>query len=254
MPETLLEAVLFGVLKGAFTDAHRDRVGRIARAEGGTLFLDEIGDLPAPLQIKLLRFLQDHRYEPLGSSDPIEADVRVIAATNRDLERLVQDGSFRVDFYYRLNVFQIPLPPLRDRTEDIPLLVSQFIRRFRSETSRPIDGIADRALAALMTYPWPGNIRELENAIEHAFILCPEFEFEIDLEHLPPHVRGDAPGAGAVEAGPESVGAGRLETLEREALLGALDRSGGNRSAAARELGIHRTTLLRKLKRLDLVS
>ncbi len=242
VPETLLEAELFGVLKGAFTDAHRDRQGRIARAEGGTLFLDEIGDLPSMVQVKLLRFLQDHRYEPLGTSEPVAADVRVIAATNRDLERRVREGRFRVDLFYRINVFQIPLPPLRQRTEDVPLLISQFIHRFRAETNRPIDGITDRALAALVTYPWPGNIRELENAIEHAFILCTDFE--IDLEHLPPHVVGTGGRAGG-----RARGAGRLETLEREALRGALERHGGNRSAAARELGIHRTTLLRKLKR-----
>ncbi len=255
MPQTLLESELFGYRKGAFTDARRDNPGRIARAEGGTLFLDEVGDLPVGLQVKLLRFLQDHVYEPLGSSEPVSADVRVVAATNRDLEQLVEEGRFRVDLYYRLNVFTIPLPPLCRRSEDIPQLVYHFIRRFAAETGKPIDSITEEALSTLLRYPWPGNIRELENAIEHAFILCQEFT--IDVEHLPTYVQRSSDRAGPVAPvgsapgpGRRAGGAAALRELEQQALRAALERHGGNRSAAARELGIHRTTLLRKLKRL----
>ncbi len=244
LPDTLLESELFGYRKGAFTGANRDHPGRIAKAEGGTLFVDEVADLPKPLQVKLLRFLQEHTYEPLGSNTPIHANVRIIAATNRDLSRLVDCGVFREDLYYRLNVLEIRLPPLKDRREDIPLLARHFINRFRAETGRPITGITDDALAVLMRYPFPGNVRELENIIERSFILC--LGPQITTESLCDHVRE---AAGKSRA---PVAAGSLLETEAQAIRAALDRHHGNRTRAAAELGIHRTTLLRKLRRLGI--
>ncbi len=246
LPETLLESELFGYRKGAFTDAKRDRLGRIAQAEGGTLFLDEVGDMPIPLQVKFLRFLQERTYEPLGSSTPISADVRVIAASNRELDAMVREGAFREDLYFRLNVLQITLPPLHKRPEDIPLLTRHFIQRFRQATGKAIEGIADEAMSALISYAFPGNIRELENIIERAFILCGENE--IGLSSLPPQVLEAYERTGRRPPSEE----GRLDRLEVEAINQALARHNGNRTRAARDLGIHRTTLIRKLKRLGL--
>jgi len=242
LPETLLESELFGYRRGAFTDAKRDKAGRIGQAEGGTLFIDEVGDMPKPVQIKLLRFLQEKTYEPLGANVSLKADVRVITATHRDLEVLVREGAFRKDLYFRLNVLQIALPPLAARTEDIPLLTRHFIQRFRETTGKPIEGISPEAMAALMCYGFPGNIRELENLIERAFILCSDRE--VQLECLPAHVAesmegGRRRGGGTVD----------LTGMEMEAISAALERHGGNRTLAARQLGIHRTTLLRKMKR-----
>ena len=248
LPETLLESELFGYRKGAFTDARRDKLGRFAQAEGGTLFLDEVGDLPMSLQVKLLRFLQEKTYEPLGSTLSLKADVRVITATNRDLEKMVEDSRFRADLYFRLNVLQITLPPLSKRKEDIPLLARHFIQRFRQVTRKAIEGLSTEAMAALMDYDFPGNIRELENIVERAFILCDERE--IALTHLPPTVVAKSGRTG--ERGIREEGS--LEELEVHAIREALSRHGGNRARAARELGIHRSTLLRKLKRYDFSS
>ena len=242
LPETLLESELFGYRRGAFTDAKRDKAGRIGQAEGGTLFIDEVGDMPKPVQIKLLRFLQEKTYEPLGANVSLKADVRVITATHRDLEVLVREGAFRKDLYFRLNVLQIALPPLAARAEDIPLLTRHFIQRFRETTGKPIEGISPEAMAALMCYGFPGNIRELENLIERAFILCSDRE--VQLECLPAHV------AESMEGGrKKGAGAADLTGMEMEAINAALERHGGNRTLAARQLGIHRTTLLRKMKR-----
>ncbi len=246
LPETLLESELFGYRKGAFTDAKRDKLGRIAQAEGGTLFLDEMGDLPMSLQVKLLRFLQEKTYEPLGSTFSIKADVRVITATNRDLKKMVGEGAFRADLYFRLNVLQITLPPLRQRREDIPLLARHFIQRFRQVTGKAIEGLSAEAMAALMKYDFPGNIRELENIIERAFIICDERE--IPPSALPPQAFVDS--APPADRTGDEVGA--LEKLERDAIRAALDRRGGNRTRAARDLGIHRTTLVRKLRGLGM--
>jgi PAS domain S-box-containing protein len=239
LPETLLESELFGYRKGAFTDAKRDRVGRIAQAEGGTLFLDEIGDLPPKLQVKLLRFLQEKTYEPLGSSRSVRADVRVIAATHQDLEAMVREGAFRQDLYFRLNVLQIALPRLAERPEDIPLLARHFVDRFRAVTGKPIEGVSSAAISALARYDFPGNIRELENIVERAFILCDEGEIGVDV--LPPNI---------LQAGASMVAASAstLDSVETNAIAAALKRHGGNRTRAAAELGIHRTTLLRKLR------
>ncbi len=254
VPETLIESELFGYRKGAFTDARRDKPGRIAQADQGTLFLDEVGDLPLSIQAKLLRFLQDHRYEPLGATETVSADVRIIAATHVDLRQAVAEKRFREDLFYRIHIIEIPLPPLRGRTEDIPLLVRHFVRRLAGASHRAIDGVSPEALAALVRYPWPGNIRELENAMEHAVVLCRSAR--IGPEHLPPHLfatplRKDASGSIPGAASPQVWGG--LGMIERDAILTALERSGGNRTRAAQDLGIHRTTLLRKLKKLGVV-
>ncbi|MFH2009502.1 MAG: sigma 54-interacting transcriptional regulator [bacterium] len=243
LPDTLLESELFGYRKGAFTDAQKDKPGRIAQAEGGTLFIDEIAELPRPLQVKLLRFLQDRVYEPLGATSSIQADVRVIAATNRNLETMVADGSFREDLYYRLNVLEITLPPLHARQEDIPLLVRHFIDRFRLTTGKHIEGLTTDAMATLLRYSFPGNVRELENIIERAFILCQSVQ--ISSADLPSQVAS----VPVERPTPDAEALTGLDQVEREALYQALTRHGGNRTHAAGELGIHRSTLIRKLKR-----
>jgi PAS domain S-box-containing protein len=239
IPETLLESELFGHTKGAFTDARRHRTGRIAAAEGGTLFLDEIGDLPRAMQVKVLRFLQDREYTPLGSNRSIEANVRVITATNRDLLALVREDVFREDLYFRLNVVQIDIPPLAERTEDIPLLVNHYVKVIRENTGKPIEGLTEQAMALLISYPFPGNVRELENILERAFILCQGDR--IGPEHLPQNV------AGSVRTSKDD---GLVQVGEASILRAALQRHGGNRTRTAEELGIHRITLLRRMRRL----
>ncbi len=247
LPDTLLESELFGYKAGAFTGAVKDKPGRFARAEGGTVFLDEIGDVSPALQIRLLRFLQEKTYEPLGGDSPVRADVRILAATNKRLEELVQKGVFREDLYYRVNVVKLVLPPLRERKEDIPLLLEHFIARQRRLTGKEITGITPRALAVLMAHDYPGNVRELENIVEHAFVLCPGGE--IDLEHLPEGLR-----CGVIQEPSESGRKGMLRELERRAIEEALRQTGGNKKAAAELLGIHKSTLFRKLKRLKLAA
>jgi PAS domain S-box-containing protein len=251
MPETLMESELFGYIKGAFTDAKRDKPGRIAQADGGTLFLDEVGDLPLQVQVKLLRFLQERVYEPLGATFSTRSDVRIISATHRDLESMVEEGTFRQDLYYRLNIMQLHLPPLRDRPDDIPLLIQHFTRRFRHITGRKIEGMTDDALALLMRYSFPGNVRELENLIERAFILC-EGPL-IGVTHLPSSVlrRIDAAElAGGLQA--NRCHLNPIAEAEREAIVKALECHGGNRTHAAKELKIHRSTLIRKMGRLGI--
>lgn len=246
MPETLLESELFGYKKGAFTDAKADRTGRIAAAEGGTLFLDEIGDFPKTLQVKLLRFLQERQYEALGSSQTVRADLRVLVATNRDLLSAVQTGDFRGDLFFRLNVIELHLPPLRNRSEDIPLLVQHFIGRFQRITRRHILGIEDEALALLLRYSFPGNIRELENLIERAFILCQKDK--IDMASLPDPLReGSLFSLPRASSPPPTLS--QLAAREMETIREALDHYKGNRTKAAAALGIHRVTLVRKIKR-----
>lgn len=245
LPDTLLESELFGYKAGAFTGAHKDKPGRFALAKGGTILLDEIGEVSPALQAGLLRVLQDRTYEPLGATASETADVRVIVATNKDLADEVRQGRFREDLYYRVNVVRIELPPLRRRKEDIPLLVEQFIARFNRLQGKSVRGIAAEALSLLMAYDWPGNIRELENAIERAFILCGEGY--IGLPHLPGELT--APGGGK-RADPDIRQA--HDILDAQAIRAALERNGYNRQAAARELGIHKTTLFRKLKRLGI--
>ena len=245
MPDTLLESELFGYKKGAFTDAKRAKPGRIAQADGGTLFLDEIADLAKPLQVKLLRFLQERIYEPLGATGPVQADVRVISATNRDLSEMIRQGEFREDLYFRLNVVEVRLPPLRERSEDIPLLVQHFVRRFRTAKRRHIEGIEDEALALLVDYPFPGNIRELENVIERAFVVCQKSL--IDVRSLPDYVRQHRP-EGRLGGETGDV----LKNTEAKLVKRTLEKHRGNRTRAAEELGIHRVTLFRKMKRYGL--
>lgn len=241
LPDTLLESEFFGYKAGAFTGANRDKLGRFALAKGGTIFLDEIGDVSPALQVRLLRVLQERSYEPLGSTRSELADVRVIAATNKDLFKLVRDGSFREDLYYRVNVVRVELPPLRRRKEDIPLLVDQFIARFNRLQQKSVQGIAIEALSILMAHDWPGNIRELENVIERAFILCREGL--IGLAHLPGELTASVAGTGADIRSAHQV-------LDVQAIRAALERNGFNREAAARDLGIHKTTLFRRMKKM----
>ena len=243
LPDTLLESELFGYKAGAFTDARKDKPGRFALAEGGTLFLDEIGDISPAMQTRLLRVLQERVYEPLGGTESVPADVRVVAATNRSLETLVREGKFREDLFYRVNVVRLELPALRDRREDIPLLVEHLLARFNRLKSRDIAGVSDAVLARLMDYDFPGNVRELENVIEHAFALCRIGV--IELEHLPARLRGDTAGSGL----PAGL---TLAEMERLLIRDALRRTNGNRAAAARELGVDASTLFRKLKTLGL--
>ncbi len=246
MPETLLESELFGYKKGAFTDARQDKPGKIAAAQNGTLFLDEVADLTKPMQVKILRFLQERVYEPLGSNRTEQADVRVVAATNRDLRQMVRAGEFREDLFFRLNVMEIRLPPLRQRAEDIPLLAQHFVEHFAANGTKNIRGLTDEALSHLIRYPFPGNIRELENLIERAFIVCTS-EL-ITSKNLPVYIRQtqeDHPSAGGL--GPDSV-----RHAERDVILSILRKHKGNRTHAAKELGIHRVTLVRKLKKYNI--
>jgi PAS domain S-box-containing protein len=253
LPEQLLESELFGYKAGAFTDARTDKEGRFAAADGGTLFLDEIGDIPRPIQVKLLRVLQEKVYEPLGSNASVATDVRIITATNRDLEEMVRQERFREDLYYRLNVVKISLPPLRRRKEDIPLLIDQFIMEFSTLMAKDIVGISTPALNLLMAHDFPGNIRELKNIIEYAFILC-EGGY-IQPEHLPqPFAGGSAdPGDGGPVI-PEK--AQTLEEIEQQAIYLSMKKHRGNQHAVCGELGISRNTLRRKMHKhgLDRLS
>lgn len=250
LPDTLLESELFGYEAGAFTDAKKDKPGRLALAEGGTLFLDEIGDISPALQVRLLRFLQEKTYEPLGGTSERKADVRIVAATNQELEDLVKDGRFRQDLYYRINVVQLRLPPLRSRKEDIPLLVEHFIRKFNRLSGKEIKGISPEVFPVLMSHHFPGNIRELENILEYASVVC-KGGF-IGLEHLPEYLQ---PGRWNVRSSPSGT-PGRhgdsLADVERSFLLSALRENGWNRKKTARTLGIHTSTLWRKMKRLEI--
>ncbi|MGK7313513.1 MAG: sigma-54 interaction domain-containing protein [Candidatus Longimicrobiales bacterium M2_2A_002] len=243
LPHNLFESELFGYKRGAFTDARTDKPGRITVAEGGTLFLDEIGDLPQETQAKLLRLLQEREYTPLGSVETRKADVRIVAATNRDLARLVSRGRFRDDLYFRLAVVRISVPPLRERREDIPYLVDHFIHRFNTRKGKRIQGVSDAVMELLMRHELPGNARQLENVIEHAFVLC--HEGLIERRHLPPDFVADAgPPADAGSSAPTP-----LEDSEADAIRRALRRNRGHRANTARDLGISRTTLWRKLER-----
>jgi transcriptional regulator with PAS, ATPase and Fis domain len=241
LPDTLLESELFGYKAGAFTDAKKDKPGRFAMAEGGTLFLDEIGDASPAVQVRLLRFLQERTYEPLGSVSSVNADVRIVAATNKTLAKLVEEGKFRDDLYYRINVMKLELPPLRDRKEDIPLLVNRFISRFNSLQNKNVSSVTNDVLAVLLAYDYPGNVRELENIMEHCFVLC-QGEI-IERTHLPASV--------CPTSHLDSEKASKIATLkqmETVLIIEALRRNKGNRSAAAKDLGINKSTLFRKLK------
>ncbi|SRR6056297_1282968 len=238
LPDTLLESELFGYKAGAFTDARKDKPGKIATAEGGTVFLDEIGEISIALQVKLLRFLQEKTYEPLGAVEGEKANVRIIAATNKVLHDEVKSGAFRDDLYYRLNIVNIKLPPLRDRKEDIPILVKHFVRRFNLIRDREIEGVSDTVMNILMEYQYPGNIRELENIIEHAFVLCKEPY--VQAQHLPAHLRQSS-----IDTGKPVT----LEELEKSYIKKTLEKNEWNRSKTADELGIDKSTLWRKINK-----
>ncbi|GFK93757.1 Transcriptional regulatory protein ZraR [Fundidesulfovibrio magnetotacticus] len=239
LPENLMESELFGYKAGAFTDARRDKPGRFQLAEGGTLLLDEIGDLPLALQSKILRVLQERVYEPLGGVESVAADVRVVASTNRDLARMVDEGTFRGDLYYRLNVVQFTLPPLRERSQDVPLLVDHALRHRRRAQGKDIRGVAPEAMRLLTRYGYPGNIRELENILEYACILCPGGLIQVD--HLPRNLR---PAIRPVT----SDGPMTMDEVRYHAAVKAVKRNLGNRNAACRELGISKDTLRKILK------
>ena len=241
LPDTLLESELFGYVAGAFTDARTDKPGRIALAEGGTLFLDEVADTSPALQVRLLRALQQREYEPLGATAPRKADVRVIAASNRDLAALVDQGAFRQDLFFRLNVLKIQLPPLAERREDIPLLVDHFLDRLSRRNDRPRPRLGDDVLELLMRYDYPGNVRELENIIEHAFVLCRSLE--IRRQCLPREFLK------AIEQAAPTAPSGTMEQAEAVLIRETLERHGGHRGRTADELGVHPTTLWRKMKR-----
>jgi PAS domain S-box-containing protein len=243
LPDTLLESELFGHTAGAFTDARKDRLGRFALAEKGSLFLDEIGDISPALQVRLLRVLEERTYMPLGSSRSMKADVRIITATHKDLAKLVDDGAFRTDLYYRINVVKITLPRLAERREDIPLLAEHFIERFNKLKEKKILGLSQEVLSIFMHHEWPGNIRELENAIEHAFILCPSGL--IQPRHLPEHLQPENK-SGLVLTGLT------LNEIEKRAIWEALERNQWRRLATARELEIDKSTLRRKINRYGL--
>lgn len=245
LPDTLLESELFGYKAGAFTDAKKDKPGRFALAEGGTIFLDEIGDISPAMQVRLLRVLQEKTYEPLGSVESVKANVRIIAATNKNLETLVAQGVFRQDLFYRLNVVSIKLPPLKKRKEDIPLLVDHFIHRFNKLKNKNITHVSDEVLGIFMNYDFPGNIRELENVIEYCFILCREQA--IQLSHLPEQFQSKYPDL--QEKAPTGLS---LNAIQKRAVEQALIRNNWKRVATAKELGIDKGTLRRMINRLNI--
>jgi Response regulator containing CheY-like receiver, AAA-type ATPase, and DNA-binding domains len=247
LPETLLESELFGHTKGAFTDAKTDKKGLFRSADGGTLFLDEIGEIPLPLQVKLLRALQEHEVTPVGSSTPVKFDARIIAATNRNLEEEVAAGKFREDLFYRLNVIEIYLPPLRERREDIPLLAKHFAQKIAREQNAPEKSISREAMSALAAYNWQGNIRELQNAVERAFILSSGDE--IEAENLPPKIL--AASRNAFEMRDAAGFRPTLEEIERRYILEVLKSVNDDKTEAANILGIDLSTLYRKLKRYE---
>jgi DNA-binding NtrC family response regulator len=250
MPETLLESELFGHAAGSFTGATGDRIGKFTQADKGTIFLDEIGTSSPGLQVKLLRVLQEFEFEPVGSTKTQRVDTRVILATNEDLAVAVQQGRFRQDLYYRVNVVNIELPPLRERLSDIPLLAEHFLQRTCEETGKPAGRFGEDAVAALQHYPWPGNVRELQNAVERAVLLSRGPE--IHAEDLPGHLASGQPMHLQATAGKALKDA--MEAPERQIIREVLELNNWNRNATADALGINRTTLYKKMKRLGLMD
>jgi len=261
IPENLLESELFGHKKGSFTGADQDRMGRILQADGGTLFLDEIGDITPMMQLRLLRFLQEKTFYPVGRDTPIQVDVRVIGATNVDLKKKVQEGGFREDLYFRLRVIDIILPPLRERQDDVLLLTNHFIKKFAGRIGKTVSGISDQARQLLAAYPWPGNIRELEHVIERACVLCNGAT--ISTEHLPLEVTTYWPEHSrdtdrlmiqtpCIAAMPASLTAPGASMTIADRILAALNKAGGNKAKAARVLGMDRSTLYRKVRELQI--
>ncbi len=250
LQETLLESELFGHERGAFTGAVTRKEGRFKQADGGSIFLDEIGDMTLNTQSKMLRVLQEKEFEPVGGTHPIKVDVRVIAATNKDLLQEVQAGHFREDLYYRLNVVSLTMPSLRERRDDIPFLIDHFLQIYAEKNRRSIKGVEPSVLDAFQRYHWPGNVRELENAIERAVIMCPH-EY-IRIEDLPLNLRSLGPEAVSGEVG---IKAGlSMREMEKQLILKTLEETQGNKSKAARLLGISRRTLLNKLQEYRIIS
>ncbi|MDZ7761169.1 MAG: sigma 54-interacting transcriptional regulator [Desulfovermiculus sp.] len=245
LPDTLLESELFGFKAGAFTDAKKDKPGQLALAQKGTLFLDEIAETSQAFQVKLLRVLQEREFTPLGGTKPQKLDTRIIVASNRDLLALVDTGEFRQDLFYRINVVKLTLPPLRERKEDIPLLIDTFVQRFNALYNRNLIGVSEQALKLLMHYHYPGNIRELENIIECAFVLCPAEIIEPD--HLPESI-GNSPSTPSSAGHAQSV----VHEAEARAIMQALEDHAYNRLQAARALGMHKSTLYRKMAKYGL--
>jgi len=237
LPATLLESELFGYVKGAFTDAKRDKPGRFAQANGGTLLLDEISEMDVSLQVKLLRVLNNGEYQPLGSTKTLRTDARIIAATNANLRDSIRKGTFREDLYFRVNVVALDLPALNERPEDIPVLVQHFLGEFCEKKSSPICDVAPEVLAIFHKYSFPGNVRELENAVEHALVMCQGERIEV--EHLPSHIVAESDGHNGFVFD---------EKYEKDVIEEALQRHHGNRAKVAVELGMHRSTLWRKMK------
>lgn len=273
IPEELLESELFGHKKGAFTGADRDRTGRILQADGGTLFLDEIGDISSRLQLRLLRFLQERTFYPVGQDKPVQVDVRVITATNADLQDKVNKGIFREDLYYRIRVVEINLPPLRARQESIPLLVNHFVAKFSAKLEREVDGISDQAMDALVSYPWPGNVRELQHTIERACVLCNGPTLSLDclpaeLRNKTTRIKQPAPRNQLSDSSTDRLhhttppdfsspgipSPADSSVNEIEEILDALRRSENNKAKAARLLGIDRSTLYRRMHRFNIKS
>ncbi len=242
--ENLLESELFGHAKGAYTGADRARIGRFEAAHGGTIFLDEIGDIPMATQVKLLRVLEEKEIERVGEHTPVKVDVRIVSASNRNLEKLIDQGAFREDLYFRINVFPLTCPALRDRSEDIPMIVQHFIKGNAAKSGKKIVGLTPEAMELLARYHWPGNVRELRNAIEYAFVLCPSGG--IGKQHLPPKVVGGDMGC------LPPVDDARGADAEKEALIRVLRQTGGNQSEAGRILGVSRVTIWKRIKRLGI--
>lgn len=248
LPEGLIEAELFGHAKGAFTGAIQDKPGRFEQADGGTLFLDEVAELPLPAQVKLLRVLQQRQVTRVGEALPRDVDVRILAATHRDLHKQIQAGAFREDLYYRLNVVTLHIPPLRDRREDIPHLVEHFCTQFNRRYQRDVTGPDSQAMELLMACPWPGNVRQLENAIEHAFALTPAGRKVLPASALPAEIRRIQ----STSPGPAGARTGQSPDSEAQTLRDALAAAEGNKTRAAEILGITRAGLYKKLKRLGI--
>ena len=244
LTESLLESELFGHVKGAFTGAYANRQGRFEAAGGGYIFLDEIGDLPLSTQVKLLRVLEDKVVERVGDNKSIKVDVRIITATNRNLQELVRQGSFRQDLFYRINVVPIHLPPLRERPEDIPLLAEHFFQRIKLKTGKPLAGISSQAMDALTRYSWPGNIRELKSVFEYAFVACAQGT--IDTQHLLPHIL-----EGAKPLEERAADAPVDDEQHKNELIEALRQTNGNQSEAARILGVSRVTVWNRMKKYN---
>ena len=256
IPENLLESELFGHVKGAFTGAVQNRIGKFEQGNNGTIFLDEIGNMPQSLQVKLLRILQEREFERVGGNDSIKVDVRIIAATSSNLEQMVKEGTFREDLYYRLNVIPLNMPPLRERREDIPLLIQRFISQFCDTYKLEIKTMAPQVMKALMTYEWPGNVRQLENIVERMVALTGS-RTAIMPSDLPPEIQNpDDPGSGpAFEIPEEGINFTNIVVdMERELILQGLRKANGNKKLAAKLLNLKRTTLIEKIKRIGLVG